>query len=88
MLERFKDWTDGILWLKALSDKSRNGFRSGYHLRMEKIRIKYRSASLNLEDMKHAGNGRWEELKAQTDDAMDDLRDAINEAALWMIYGL
>jgi hypothetical protein len=88
MLERLRDWTDGILWLKALSDKSTNGFRSGYQLRMEKLRIKYQAASLSLEALKDAGNGRWEKTRAQADQAMGDLRDAINEAALWMIYGL
>ncbi len=48
--------------------------------KVEEVRAKQKKAQEKLDELKAAGEDNWEHLKPELDDALNDLKNSVNEA--------
>ena len=77
---QIREWRAKIDVLKAKADKLEAGQRAKYYERIESLRHKQKAASAKLDELRHASEGAWEDVKTGMEMAWEDMKLAIEEA--------
>lgn len=80
MEAKLKDWGKEIDALRGKTDKLGAEARTKWKGQVEELRAKQESARRKLAEMKKAGGEAWEDLRAGTEAALDDLKRAVEKA--------
>lgn len=74
-------WKADIEKIKAKAGKADAGAKARYAKHLEELKVKQDAARKKLEELRHSGEGAWEDLKTGIDKAWHELRDAVKSAA-------
>jgi len=75
------EWGAEIDKLKAKADNAEADVQLEYYKKIEELRSMQESATNKLAELRDAGDGAWEDLKAGIDSAWDSLGNALKSAA-------
>ena len=81
MNARLREWQAKIDALKARADQAEAEQKIKYNEEIETLRTKQQKVQQKLEELRSAGEGAWEEVKAGVEVAWTDLEDAVQRAA-------
>jgi len=81
MNARLREWQAKIDALKARADQAEAEQKINYYEEIETLRTKQQKVQQKLEELRSAGEGAWEEVKAGVEVAWTDLEDAVQRAA-------
>jgi chromosome segregation ATPase len=81
MNARLREWQAKIDALKARADQAEAEKKIQYYEEIETLRTKQQKVQQKLEELRSAGAGAWEEVKAGAEEAWTDLEDAVRRAA-------
>ena len=81
MNARLREWQAKIDALKARADQAEAEQKIKYYEEIETLRTKQQKVQQKLEELRSAGAGAWEEVKAGVEVAWTDLEDAVQRAA-------
>lgn len=74
------EWSAEIDQLKAKADKAGADAQIEYHRQVEELRSRQEEAKRKLGELREAGDGAWEDLKAGAENARDALGSALESA--------
>jgi predicted nuclease with TOPRIM domain len=80
MQEKLEEWNAEIDTLSAKADKLTAGVSNDYHGRIESLKVKQAAAREKMEELQHAGEGAWEDLKSGTEMAWTAMGEALDSA--------
>jgi hypothetical protein len=80
METKLKEWGKEIETLRGKADKLGAEARTKWKEQIEELRVKQVSARQKLEEMKKTGGEAWEDLRAGTEAALDELKKAVEKA--------
>lgn len=74
------EWSADIDKLKAKADSAEGDAQLEYYKQIEELRSMQDDAGKKLDELKEAGDGAWEDLKAGLDSAWDSLSNSVKSA--------
>lgn len=74
------EWQAKIDTLKAKADKAEAKQKINYYEQIESLRTKQQKLQEKLDELRNAGEGAWEEVKAGVESAWQDLKGAVEKA--------
>ena len=77
---KLKQWDDDIDKLEAKAQTAKADVRAEYNEHIQDLRDKKKAAQERLEEVKHAGEGAWEDLKSGSVEAYDSIKNAFQSA--------
>jgi uncharacterized coiled-coil DUF342 family protein len=77
---KIDEWNAEIDKLKAKADQAEADARTNYSKEVENLKSKRREAEKKLDEVRHAGEGAWEDLKAGAQSAVDAMEAALKSA--------
>jgi predicted nucleic acid-binding Zn-ribbon protein len=77
---RIDEWNAEIDRLKAKAEQAEADARADYNKEVENLKTKRRDAEKKIDEVREAGEGAWEDLKAGTQSAMDAMEAALKSA--------
>jgi outer membrane murein-binding lipoprotein Lpp len=80
MQVKLDEWSSEIETLSAKADKVSADVSNEYHRRIESLKAKQGAAREKIEELQHAGEGAWEDLKSGTEMAWTAMGEAIDSA--------
>jgi len=80
MEKKLNVWGEEIETLRGKADELSAGARTKWKEQVEELRAKQESARKKLAEMKKSGGEAWEDLRAGTEAALEDLKKAIEKA--------
>jgi len=80
MEKKLKAWGDEVETLRGRADELSAGARTKWNEQVEEMRAKQESARKKLAEMKKTGGAAWEDLRAGTEAALEDLKKAVEKA--------
>ena len=80
MEKKLNVWGEEIETLRGKADELSAGARTKWNEQVEEMRAKQESARKKLTEMKKSGGEAWEDLRAGTEAALEDLKKAIEKA--------
>jgi hypothetical protein len=80
MDRKLATWGGEIEKLRGKADELGAEAREKIHVQVEELRHKQDAARKKLQEMRKAGEGAWVDLRAGAEDAMDELKKAVEKA--------
>lgn len=80
MKAKLDEWNAEIDKLEAKSRQAEADAKKVYQKQIESIKEKRRETRVNLDEMRQAGEGAWQDLKAGVENAAASLGEAIRSA--------
>jgi len=80
MEKKLNVWGEEIETLRGKADELSAGARTKWNEQVEEMRAKQESARKKLTEMKKSSGEAWEDLRAGTEAALEDLKKAIEKA--------
>ena len=77
---QMREWSAKIDLLKARADKAEAEGKIEYKDRIEDIRQRKAAVQSKLQELQNASDAAWKDIKAGTEKAAADLRDALQSA--------
>jgi len=77
---QLKEWSAQIDLLKAKADKAKANAKIEYYSTIEALQRKRDLAKAKLQELKSAGDGTWENLKAGAEKTWGEVKTAFNDA--------
>lgn len=77
---QLKEWSRKIDQLKSAAEKLAADAQVTYHQQIDALRGKQEVAQKKLQELREAGEGAWESLKAGIDRAWDELKHGVEGA--------
>ena len=77
---QMREWSAKIDLLKARADKAEAEGKIEYKDRIEDIRQRKAAVQAKLQELQNASDAAWKDIKAGTEKAAADLRDALQSA--------
>lgn len=81
MEAQLKEWGGEIDVLRAKGEKSKAEAKIAYLKQIEELKKKQGSVKKNLRELRGSGDEAWEDFKGGVEDAVKDLKRALNRAA-------
>jgi len=78
---QLKEWRDQIVLYNAKADKTRGEAKVEYYKTIETLQGKQDSAKLKLQQLRAAGDDKWEDLKAGAEKVWADTKNAFERTA-------
>lgn len=75
---QLREWKADIEKLMAQADKARAEGKIEFYKRVEILDAKYQAALRRLQELKEAGEEKWEESKARVEAALSEVKDVLN----------
>lgn len=73
-------WKADIEKLMAQADKAKAEGKIEFYKRAEALSAKYQTAKKKLQELKGAGDEKWEEIKAGVEVALSEVKDGLNKS--------
>lgn len=80
MHSKLDHWNAEIDALVAKADQAKAETRGEYHKQIEALRNKRDQAKGKMDELQHAGEGAWEDMKAGVEMAWDAVSEALSSA--------
>ena len=77
---KIDEWDAEIDKLKAKAGQAEADVQVNYNKELENLKVKRREAGKKLEEVRQAGEGAWEDIKAGAQSAMKALETALKSA--------
>ncbi len=77
---KIDEWNAEIDKLKAKAEQAEADARADYNEEVKNLKSKRRQTEKKLSEVREAGEGAWEDLKAGTQSAMDAMEAALKSA--------
>ncbi len=78
--EKFEDWEKEISKIKDKADKVGDEARDIYDEQLKVLRSKQKVARERIQDLRDAGAPNWGKFKSGVEEALDDLKKAVDIA--------
>ena len=78
---QLREWSAKIDEMKVQASLAKAEAKDAYRKQLEIMGTKKADAEKRLHEMKNAGEGAWQDLKAGMDRAVDELKRAVSSAA-------
>jgi hypothetical protein len=76
---QLREWKADIEKLMARADKAKAEGKIEFYKRAETLNAKYQAALKSSQEMKEAGEDKWEEFKAGVEAALEEVKDALKK---------
>jgi len=77
---QMREWSAKIDLLKARADQAEAEAKIEYNKRIEDLRQKKEALQTKLSELQNASDAAWQDIKAGTERAAADLKDAVQSA--------
>lgn len=77
---QLEEWDAEIDRLRAKAKSARADAQLAYEKQLNELRAKRKQAVDRMEELRHASEGAWRDMKAGLDAAWSSLHDALNKA--------
>ena len=77
---QMREWSAKIDLLKARADQAEAEAKIEYNKRIEDLRQKKEALKAKLDELRNASDAAWQDIKAGTERAAADLKDAVQSA--------
>ena len=81
MEAQLKEWQAKIDVLKAKVDKAQADKRAKYYEKIDTLNSKQKAAASKLKELRQAGEGAWDDVKAGMEKAWKDLKTSVEDAS-------
>ena len=77
---QLKEWSAQIALLRAKADKAKTEVKVEYYKIIETLQGKQETARMKLEELRTAGDDRWEDYKTDGEETWAEIKAAFQEA--------
>ena len=77
---QLKEWSAQIALLRAKADKAKAEVKVEYYKMIETLQGKQETARMKLEELRTAGDDRWEDYKTDGEETWAEIKAAFQEA--------
>jgi hypothetical protein len=78
---QLEEWNEQIVLLKARADKAKVEAMIEYYKTIEALQRRQNKARVNLDNLKIAGDGAWDDLKIGVEKAWAEVKTAFHDAS-------
>lgn len=77
---KLEEWVDEISKLKGEAEKAGSDMKARYQEQLDLLWAKQRAAVESIRELREAGAGNWGKFKSATEEAVENLRKAVENA--------